>query len=960
MQGTVQKFISVSLLLATYAVIATITAIIIILTGGSLTIAVLLLLPIIGAALFHMVGGVKKLREFDQSNRVLEENLRESRVQHRAVLEHMTEGIILTDIDGRVNYINPYTVHLTGYTLKELEGKGVTDVLVLPAERELMRKRTREATTGRIHQHEMRIQRKNGGMAWLRVSSSPLRDDNNHITGGIHIVNDVTTEKKIQDKLRQSDARLRAVLKNIPIVLFMFDQDGIFTFSDGKSLQAIGLDKHAVIGKSIFDLYAHKPMIVANAQRVLNGETFYTTAQVNERNFETYYSPLYDDEGVLNGAIGVSIDITERTTAEQDLHLHTQAIEFSTTGITIVDARAEDMPLIYMNPAMEDITGYTLDEMLGRNCRFLQSGDRDQSGLLEVRDALKNQHPVTVTLRNYRKDGTQFFNELSIAPVQDENGAVSHFVGIVNDVTERVESERNLETARDQALEASRLKSEFLATMSHEIRTPMNGILGMTELLLDTKLNEEQQEFANIVSHEANHLLQIINDILDFSKIEAGNVHLSKELMNLHDIIENVAESHSVAARRKSIPIMHEIAPDVPVLVNGDALRLRQILTNLMDNAVKFTAEGEITIRSIVDSHTDDQIMVYIAIHDTGIGISSEIRERLFEPFTQADGSTTRRFGGTGLGLTISKRLVELMGGRLGVESMEGVGSTFWITIPFDLTEVDETYTETFEVSDTLAQMRLLIVDDNQTQIEILHRQLDHLGLQHHFVSKPAQVMPTLIKAHRHNKPFHIAVIDNFMPEIDGFTLAETIRKDPRFEELNLLVMSAFDAPPDLKHFMGFIPKPIKRHYLLTTLEKCAGQITDDVLEDVSKPLPNILLVEDNEINRLVAERQLRRLGYQVSTASNGEEALDILQHSDQIFDAVLMDCQMPNIDGYEATQRLRTHEKATDTHLPVIALTANALQGDRERALAAGMDDYITKPVTLNQLQETLTRWIK
>ncbi|NLN28982.1 MAG: response regulator [Firmicutes bacterium] len=575
-----------------------------------------------------------------------------------------------------------------------------------------------------------------------------------------------------------------------------------------------------------------------------------------------------------------------------------------------------------------------------------------------------------------RKDGSEFPAEVSASQVTV--GSRVTITVILRDITERLRFEAALAQARDQALEASRIKSAFLANMSHEIRTPMNGIIGMIELLLDTPLDEVQREYAQVIYDSAQSLLTLINDILDFSKIEANKMHLEIIEFEPLALVEGVAELLAAKARAKGLALMTYVDPQVPKVLRGDPIRLRQILLNLGDNAIKFTEEGEVVIEARLAGWRDAQAVVRFSVRDTGIGIEPELKEALFEPFIQADGTTTRRFGGTGLGLSISKRLVEMMEGEIGVDSEPGKGSLFWFRVPF---ECAEAASASVPCPDDLAGVRVLVVDDNATACRILGAYLASWGIQSDAAAGSAEALAMLRQAAAAGTPYDIALIDLRMPEVDGLQLADMIRSDASLRSTRLILLTAFDAHGQgeeaLRHgFSAYMTKPVKQSHLFDCIVNllCADrpELKEHAAErraaeavateqEKAKERPSrsghVLVVEDNPVNRKVVMLQLENLGYDVDAVSNGAEAVEAVRTGR--YDLILMDCQMPVMDGYQATQIIRKHEATTGRRIPIVALTANAMQGDREKCIGAGMDDYLSKPVAVRDLRAVLERWL-
>ncbi|MBK1631408.1 hypothetical protein CKO31_11775 [Thiohalocapsa halophila] len=572
------------------------------------------------------------------------------------------------------------------------------------------------------------------------------------------------------------------------------------------------------------------------------------------------------------------------------------------------------------------------------------------------RSALKDARELT----GLRRDGSEFPLYLALSEVHV--GTQPVFTAIARDLTETRRRMQELAEARDQAMAADRAKSQFLAVMSHEIRTPMNGILGMLDLLRDGSLSKQQREFIDTAEQSSQMLLGIINDILDLSKIEAGKLELQRIDFDLRATVEEVTALGASHAREKDLEVVSFIEQDVPTAMMGDPFRLRQVLMNLTNNALKFTLRGEVVVHVTALEAPAGRARIRISVRDTGIGIDEDVQRQLFRPFSQADASTTRRFGGTGLGLAISKRLVDLMGGEVGVESTPGQGSTFWFTV-----DLERVAAPPEQPAADLRGVRVLIVDDNATNRLILDNYLGNWGAERHSVTGGAEALRALQRAHDEHRPFALAILDMQMPGMDGIELAERIKGDTTLASTKLLMLSSLGFPGADARRAGIgvsLLKPVRQGLLLEAALKVLGMNESDNAEIAQGPprqqfSARVLVAEDNPVNQRVVVLMLERCGIRAQVAENGRLAADALCTAHD-FDLVLMDVQMPVLSGQEATREIRRQEaRAERSAVPIVAMTASATAADRKASLAAGMDDFIPKPVQRDELEAVLRRWL-
>jgi len=660
-------------------------------------------------------------------------------------------------------------------------------------------------------------------------------------------------------------------------------------------------------------------------------------------------------------------EIADRTRAERELEERKSFLNSLIDNLPIAIVAIDyDGGVQMCNPAFETLFRYSRQAIMGQPLAGLVSNSETRAEVDSNGDSLRQGKSLHLVTRRSRSDGSLVDVEVYSVPLR----AAGKFTGallLYQDITERKLAEEAMRHAKEAAEAASKAKSEFLANMSHEIRTPMNGILGMTELTLETDLNPEQRDYLGMVKTSADSLLVLLNDILDFSKIEAGKLDLDPAPFSLRESLGETLKILGIRAHQKSLELAWQVAEDVPEYLVGDLGRLRQIVVNLIGNALKFTEQGEVFL--LVEKVRDlpEEVELHFSVRDTGIGIAKDKQSEIFAPFTQADGSTTRLYGGTGLGLGIATRLVEMSRGKLWVESQLGRGSTFHFTMHFGIANGKNRERKAHD-PEILQNSAVLIVDDNETNRTILLQMLAAWGLRAEAVSGARLAIAALEAARSAKQAFDLVITDLHMPEADGFTLVEAIRKNPRSAHLPVIMLSSASPGSDRERcrdlaIAACLTKPVQPSELLDVLlneltrtksERPKTTVGQESVAD-QRPGLKVLLAEDNAVNRLLARRLLEKYGNTVIAVENGREALEAIERDRP--DLVIMDVQMPVMDGLEAIRAVRDKEHTSGLHLPIIALTAHAMKGDRERCLEAGADEYLTKPIRAAELFAALSR---
>jgi PAS domain S-box-containing protein len=895
----------------------------------------------------------------------------------RATLESTEEGILVVDERGKITAFNEKFAELWPVPESILASRDEDNVFSCLSSR--LKDPVRfHMRVGQLYAHPNEqsddvIELRDGRIFERHSSPQQVRGKNVGRVWGFRDVTERTRAEEVRSKLA-------AIVESSDDAIIGRTLDGTIT-SWNKGAEALfGYRADEMVGKSVSVLAAEDRVdeFAAFFQSLRQGEKITHFETVRKRkdgsriDVSLTISPVRNAAGDVVGASTIARDITERKRAEETLQESEERyrllFERNLAGVYSVTV---DGCLLDCNDACARIFGYeSASEMLEHRAGdlYFDSTAHDEFlGSLKEHGSLTNfEHCLR------RKDGTALWVLENATLVMSGEGEVPYIEGSLIDISNRRQAEIELRNAKTTAESANRAKSEFLAMMSHEIRTPMNGIVGMTELALDTPLSCEQREYLSLVRESSDTLLTLINDILDFSKIEAGKLSLDVGEFDLQDTLSHTLRALAPRADVKGLELTWEALPGLPARFVGDPGRLRQILVNLVGNAIKFTERGEVDLRVEIESQGKDWATLHFCVTDTGIGIPREKQQRIFEAFMQADSSTTRKYGGTGLGLAISTRLVKLMEGRIWVESEPNKGSRFHFTAKFGLVNGKQAQT-TPMAKVNLQGTPVLVIDDNATSRRILEAMLKGWSMQPTLVETGHDGLVAMRLAQGMGKPFPLILLDAQMPGMDGFMVVEKLKEDSTLAGSAILMLASAGQRGDASHcrelgISGYLVKPILQSELLEAILIVLGQssqrkdhpdlVTRHTIREARRKL-SILVAEDNAINRELSTRLLQKHGHTVTAVTTGREAVDLLDKDAGNFDIVLMDVEMPDMDGFQATAIIREKEKVSGKHIPIIAVTAYAVKGDRERCLAAGMDGYVPKPIRYQELIETIQRLV-
>jgi len=893
-----------------------------------------------------------------------------------AIVEFTDDAIIGKTLDGVIFSWNQGAERIYGYAAAEVLGRHIS-FLVPPDQQDEFAGILAGLRQGqRVQSYETVRIRKDGRLIDVSLTISPIRDAEGTIAGISTIARDITTRKQAEMQLRKFS---RAVEQS-PASVVITDPQGIIQYVNPKFTRITGYTAEEAIGKNprILKSGDKNPEEYKNLwETITAGEEWRGEFHNKKKNGELYWesasiSPIKDDKGIITHFIAVKEDITAMKAAREELAKLSLVASKTDNAVIITDHLGCTE---WVNDGFTRLTGFTLEETVGKKPgAVLQGPESDRATIKGIGDQLRAQQPLTAELINYHKSGRPYWVAMDITPIFNDKGELTRFISIERNITQRKETEEALYQARKAADAANLAKSEFLASMSHEIRTPMNAIIGMADLLWETPLTQEQQQYVEVFRSAGETLLNLINDILDLSKVEAGQITLERIELDLAEIVEKVCEVMALKAHQKGLELACRIMPGVPTHLLGDTVRLRQILTNLVGNSIKFTERGEVVVEVTLAQEAqcpkDPAVPcpITFSIKDTGIGISPEKLEVIFEKFTQADTSTTRKYGGSGLGLAISKHLVELMGGELQVRSQVGQGSTFGFTIPFSrqLEPHDKPIVPAAELKD----LRVLVVDDNATNRLILREIMTGWGARVAEAENGIQGLAELNRAQKVGQPYQLVLLDGRMPQMDGFGMAEAIHDDASFSGITVMMLTSDARTGDLSRardldLASYLVKPVKRRDLREAIDRALHLAHQDdsaapspapVSPEEQRPL-RILLADDSADNRLLIQAYLKKYPFQLDMAEDGEQALGKFQADS--YDLVLMDMQMPVMDGYNATRRIREWERQQQVPpTPVIALTAYALKEEIQKSLDAGCTVHLTKPIKKSVLLEAIAQY--
>ncbi|WP_051229275.1 PAS domain S-box protein [Paludibacterium yongneupense] len=907
-------------------------------------------------SLLALSGLLRDLVEQQARDRLELTNLRFAMDQHAI--------ISITDTAGRILYVNDKFCEISGYERDELIGNTHSLINAGHHSDAFFSEMWTALEQGRSWHGEICNRNKNGDLHWVEATFVPFLDASGHPYQYIAIRTDISANKLLSERIAASERQYRNVVDNIREVIFRVDIEGRWLFVNPAWEAISGYSLEETLGKRqadfllLDDMTPDFPIQIMESSG-LRGDAWRYEARVHCRSGEDRYVEVFarldaSEGGVMGGAIGTMTDITERRLALRKLKENLDFVDALVDSTAMpVFLKDEHGRYLRFNKAFLELVQIEAEVWLNKTSTEMFSIEDVAMHAETDRLLYLTLQPQTYEATLRRADGTTLDALISKAPLRRADGSCIGLVGTALDITDRKRAERSMQQAKEAAEAASRAKSDFLANMSHEIRTPMNGIMGMTDLVLETELTAQQREYLEIVKSSSDALLQVINDILDFSKIEAGKLTLETIPFDLPRLLSDTLRVLSLKAFEKGLDLVLDPEPDLPVRLLGDPGRWRQILINLVGNAVKFTARGEVVVKVRADGGD-----IVIDVVDSGIGIPEDKQALIFDAFSQGDTSTTRRFGGTGLGLSITRHLVDMMAGTISLSSRPGQGSTFSVRLPLR-TAPDERAAS----APDLRGRTYLVVDDNPVQLAVLARALERCGAQCICQGAEQNAVGAALDFTRH---FDAFLIDQQMPGISAYDLILSLRALPQWRAVPVVMLSSGGLHQEERvryqqaGVRAFLIKPIAPIELqdaVAALLKGEASTESTVPHNAERKgeALRVLVAEDNPVNRKLAQSLLLRWGHRPTLAGDGREAVRCYGLAP--FDVVLMDVQMPEMSGFEATHAIRELERVSGRHVPIVAMTANAMEGDRESCLAAGMDDYLSKPLQMAALQSVLER---
>ena len=909
-----------------------------------------------------------------------EEAIKKEEKKYRALFEHAFAAIYIVDPDSRqILEANENASKQLGYTKDELVRMKIDDIDFGPSSEEHTAaiKELRN-TGGKLFETTNR--RKDGSVIDVEISSILIEYSGKIVIQSF--VRDITERKKSDDALSESEYYLKKAQEITHLGHWKFTPGAGEVSGSSQLFKIFGLSQENITLDAFADI-VHPDDKKYDLEKIQRGIEYGEPWDIEHRLLlkdgtvkwvHAVGEPVLDEAGKTKLLIGTVHDITNWKQVEEELRLHGEITLNMAEGVNLV--RSNDGTIAYTNPKFAEMFGYDQDELLEKQVSILNAatGERAEEAVKEIINDLNETGVWHGEVENIKKDGTRFWCYCNVSMFQHyKYGEV--FISVQTDITERKKAEEEIINAKNVAETANEAKSQFLATMSHEIRTPMNAIIGIADLLSTTNLSEVQKEYVGTFKSSGKNLLSILNDVLDMSKIEIGIVELEKVDFNAKEVIEKAVDTMSLNSYGKGVELNFNIYADVPILLVGDPNRIRQVLLNILGNAVKFTKKGEIFLELEKLETTDKTATLLFSISDTGIGISDKDKEKIFESFTQADSSTTRKYGGTGLGLPISKQFIEMMGGRIWVENNNEGGAVFKFTVTLPMQEYKDRRRKEKRKPLNLRDAKVLIVDNNIHSRLKLRETLESWGAIVTESESGIRALDFIEEAEAEEYPYSLIIIGNNMRDLDGFEVAQCIMGYPAFEDITIMMITPDNIEGNLAKAKAvgineYIVKPVRRsalfnsinHYLEhkrgSNLIGVAGSDKTDKKTssiDYGTPL-RILLTEDDPVNQKVMLFMLHGQKHEVVVANNGKEAVD--KAAKEKFDIILMDINMPVMDGYKATAAIREKEKKTGEHTPILAFTALAFKDDREKCLAVGMDDFVVKPVQMNELFKVIGKY--